>query len=152
MRLWITKLYLYSNAKPEIHMSLCTLFQNILGEIYQVDNKMLKHLDWFEDCPAWYKRQKIFVNMITHNQSTTNSSYKQDDSSKSIPSDYHDDGVNSKKATECWVYLLENFKEDLVGRRYFADYSDAAKVYGYEKEMEDAEENYLECVTSETLE
>ncbi|KAL0204333.1 hypothetical protein M9458_002351 [Cirrhinus mrigala] len=33
--------------------------QRVYGEIYRVDQKMLKFLDDFEGCPEWYKRIKI---------------------------------------------------------------------------------------------
>ncbi|KAL1282837.1 hypothetical protein QQF64_001640 [Cirrhinus molitorella] len=33
--------------------------QRVQGEIYRVDQKMLEFLDKFEECPEWYKRIKI---------------------------------------------------------------------------------------------
>ncbi|XP_072030127.1 uncharacterized protein [Amphiura filiformis] len=130
---------------------------NVIGEIYKVDNKMLKHLDWFEDSPSWYKRRKLFVTMKMdqHSLMNTTSASSQDHTAKDIPAnpsaggDFSEMSVDEK--IECWGYVLEDFKEDLEKQEYYADYSEAVKKFGYEKEMEDEEEHYLEYVTSVTL-
>ncbi|XP_038049457.1 gamma-glutamylaminecyclotransferase-like isoform X1 [Patiria miniata] len=37
---------------------------NIIGEIYEVDDKMLQHCDVFESCPQYYQRTTIQVQLI----------------------------------------------------------------------------------------
>ena len=116
--------------------------QNIVGEIYQVDEKMLSHLDWFEDCPQWYQRQKISVTKVTSSVSEENATD-------------NDPTANGMKSTndkiECWIFMLENFRDDLLEREYFSDYIDAAKIHGYEKEMEETDEARLESSIKATL-
>ena len=103
---------------------------------------MLRHLDWFEDCPEWYKRRKVSVTKETNSVSEDNAT------------DNHST-ANDMKATEdkteCWIFMLENFHDDLLERDYFSDYTDAVKIHGYEKEMEDTDEARLECSIKATL-
>ncbi|MCJ8732296.1 hypothetical protein PDJAM_G00209740 [Pangasius djambal] len=35
--------------------------QRVQGEIYSVDDPMLKFLDWFEDCPKMYQRTQVLL-------------------------------------------------------------------------------------------
>ncbi|XP_062862047.1 gamma-glutamylaminecyclotransferase B-like [Trichomycterus rosablanca] len=35
--------------------------QRVQGEIYRVNDKMLKFLDWFEDCPKMYQRTEVLL-------------------------------------------------------------------------------------------
>ncbi|KAG9271006.1 gamma-glutamylaminecyclotransferase [Astyanax mexicanus] len=35
--------------------------QHVHGEIYSVDEKMLKFLDWFESCPHMYQRTRVLL-------------------------------------------------------------------------------------------
>ncbi|XP_036425189.1 gamma-glutamylaminecyclotransferase C-like [Colossoma macropomum] len=35
--------------------------QHVRGEIYSVDDQMLKFLDWFESCPQMYQRTRILL-------------------------------------------------------------------------------------------
>lgn len=35
--------------------------QRVQGEIYSVDDQMLKYLDWFEGCPQMYQRTRVLL-------------------------------------------------------------------------------------------
>ncbi|XP_076857555.1 gamma-glutamylaminecyclotransferase B-like [Brachyhypopomus gauderio] len=37
--------------------------QRVQGEVYIVDDKMLKFLDWFESCPQMYQRSRVQLEM-----------------------------------------------------------------------------------------
>ena len=41
--------------------NICMAFQFIYGEIYEVDDRMLEHLDELERCPKWYTRRVVIV-------------------------------------------------------------------------------------------
>ncbi|XP_056319277.1 gamma-glutamylaminecyclotransferase C-like [Danio aesculapii] len=40
----------------------------VYGEIYRVDQKMLKYLDWFNKCPEWYQRTSIQLEILKKNE------------------------------------------------------------------------------------
>lgn len=62
---------------------------NIHGEVYEVDEKMLKNLDILEDHPNYYQRrpEKVFL-------STS------------------DDAEDAE--CECWIYILKKYKEEML--------------------------------------
>ncbi|PSN53029.1 putative gamma-glutamylcyclotransferase [Blattella germanica] len=68
---------------------------NVAGEVYEVDDGMLMHLDVLEDHPSFYKRQLRSVNLIGSEEIT------------------------------CWIYLLQNFKPDLLSYDLLSDYRSA---------------------------
>lgn len=69
-------------------------FQNVVGEVYEVDESMLRHLDILEEHPTFYTREIEEIELYT----------------KNIRSD-------------CWIYFLKKFKPDLLEQQHFADYS-----------------------------
>lgn len=71
-----------------------TYFQNVIGEVYEVDESMLKHLDILEEHPTFYTRELEQIVMCTD-----------------------DVGLES------WIYLLKKFKPEMLEREHFADYS-----------------------------
>jgi len=71
-----------------------TYFQNVIGEVYEVDESMLKHLDVLEEHPTFYTREPEKIVLCI-------------------------DDVE----LESWIYLLKKFKPELLEREHFADYS-----------------------------
>jgi len=71
-----------------------TYFQNVIGEVYEVDESMLKHLDILEEHPTFYTRELEQIVLFTD-----------------------DVGLES------WIYLLKKFKPEMLEREHFADYS-----------------------------
>ncbi|XP_026886871.1 gamma-glutamylaminecyclotransferase C [Electrophorus electricus] len=37
--------------------------QRVQGEVYRVDDQMLKFLDWFESCPQMYQRSQVLLEL-----------------------------------------------------------------------------------------
>lgn len=64
----------------------------IKGEIYEVDDTMLKNLDILEDYPAWYIREKRNFQL------------------------------NDGTGVTAWVYLLKTYKESLLGLPFIDEY------------------------------
>lgn len=60
---------------------------HIKGEVYEVDEKMMAHLDVLEDYPAFYDRE---VNEIVM-----------------------EPGSNVEKMN-CWIYMMRNFPEKML--------------------------------------
>lgn len=71
-----------------------TYFQNVIGEVYEVDESMLKHLDILEEHPTFYTRELEQIVLCT-------------------------DDVE----LESWIYLLKKFKPEILEREHFTDYS-----------------------------
>lgn len=68
--------------------------QNVIGEIYQVDDKMLANLDILEEHPNFYVREIKSVKRIDKNETS-----------------------------KCWIYFLKNFRPELLNQTFYADYS-----------------------------
>lgn len=113
------------------HYSLCdclgflhvlignTYFQNVKGEVYEVDESMLKHLDVLEEHPTFYTRELQLIELCT-------------------------DGVR----LESWIYLLKKFKPEMLEREHFAEYSSSG-VHGLvyvERYQRDPSYNYKQDV------
>lgn len=69
-------------------------FQNVIGEVYEVDESMLRQLDILEEHPTFYTRELEQIVLCT-------------------------DDVE----LESWIYLLKKFKPEMFEREHFADYS-----------------------------
>ncbi|XP_069692456.1 putative gamma-glutamylcyclotransferase CG2811 isoform X1 [Periplaneta americana] len=67
---------------------------NVVGELYQVDETMLQHLDILEDHPSFYVREIGKVKLTA------------------------DDTVE-----DCWIYLIKKFKPEMLAQEHFEDYS-----------------------------
>lgn len=67
----------------------------VTGEIYEIDDKMLKNLDILEDYPAWYIREKRNFELKS--------------------------GMVSSKVT-AWVYLLKTYKDSLLELPFIDEY------------------------------
>ncbi|KAI9582653.1 troponin C-akin-1 protein [Glossina fuscipes] len=70
----------------------------VTGEIYEVDNKMLKVLDDLEDCQDIYTREMLDMNI----------------------------GVG-EGTVPCWVYLLQKYPEKLLKLEYLSSYENNEK-------------------------
>ncbi|KAK9503628.1 hypothetical protein O3M35_010148 [Rhynocoris fuscipes] len=66
---------------------------NVQGEVYEVDDRMLKNLDTLEDHPNFYIR-------------------KEDDIK-----------LNSGEIHKCWIYFIVNFKPELLKKEMYENYS-----------------------------
>uniref|UniRef100_A0A6M2E4R1 Gamma-glutamylcyclotransferase family protein n=1 Tax=Amblyomma tuberculatum TaxID=48802 RepID=A0A6M2E4R1_9ACAR len=73
---------------------------NVTGEVYSVDDKMLATLDDFECHPKYYVRTEEDVE---------------------LSADQPDE--KSKKQMKAWIYFLKNYREELLQRPYLAEYS-----------------------------
>ncbi|XP_067634126.1 troponin C-akin-1 protein [Eurosta solidaginis] len=69
----------------------------VLGEIYEVDYKMLSSLDNLEDCQDVFKREVQDMNI----------------------------GVG-EGTVPCWVYLLQEYPENLLTRPFYASYENSS--------------------------
>ncbi|GFG36248.1 hypothetical protein Cfor_00286 [Coptotermes formosanus] len=67
---------------------------NVIGEVYEVDESMLQHLDILEEHPTFYTRELEQIDLCTD-----------------------DAGLES------WIYLLKKFKPEMLELEHFADYS-----------------------------
>ena len=65
----------------------------ITGEVYDVDQDMLDHLDVLEACPHLYSRRIIQVSV-------------------------------GEELMDSWMYLISNFKEELLQQQFIKEYSD----------------------------
>eukprot|EP00092_Neocalanus_flemingeri_P057389 GFUD01068200.1.p1 GENE.GFUD01068200.1~~GFUD01068200.1.p1 ORF type:complete len:156 (+),score=57.77 GFUD01068200.1:70-537(+) len=65
----------------------------IMGEIYEVDEKMLEKLDELEDHPRYYERR---IEKVTK--------------------------VDTKEEMSCWIYLLKKYKEEMLSLPMLSNY------------------------------
>lgn len=72
----------------------------VQGEVYQIDDVMLGLLDELEDAPRYYKRKLESVRII--GEATTK-----------------DSGHEIGDIVQCWVYKLDNFKEEMLAQKTF---------------------------------
>jgi len=96
-----------------------TYFQNVIGEVYEVNESMLKHLDILEEHPTFYTRELEKIVLCT-------------------------DDVE----LESWIYLLKKFKPEMLEREHFADYSSSGAhglIYS-ERYQRDPSYNYKQDV------
>lgn len=73
---------------------LPTYFQNVVGEIYEVDDKMLESLDRLEEHPNFYVREVRSVRR-----------------------------ADTNATVDCWIYFLKKFRPQLLSQTFFSDYS-----------------------------
>lgn len=69
---------------------------NVLGELYEVDSKILSDLDTLEDHPNFYVREKFNVKLLNSEQSTTEN---------------------------VWIYVIVNFQPRLLNETCYEMYS-----------------------------
>ncbi|XP_021920267.1 putative gamma-glutamylcyclotransferase CG2811 isoform X2 [Zootermopsis nevadensis] len=67
---------------------------NVIGEVYEIDEAMLQHLDILEDHPSFYIREIERIELCTENAEV-----------------------------ECWIYLLKKFKPEVLEKKQFEVYS-----------------------------
>lgn len=99
------------------------LFQEIKGEIYDVDTQMMEYLDIFENHPSFYKRQKTKVKLP------------------------------NADITDCWIYFLPNFPDSFLDLQCFDSYDSngehgLAYVTRYQRDLDDqlSFPNWKSCI------
>lgn len=68
--------------------------KHVKGEVYKVDDNVLKNLDILEDHPNYYIREPCQVRSLDENSSIT-----------------------------AWIYFIKNFKPELLKKQMFESYS-----------------------------
>lgn len=81
------------------------LFQNIVGEVYRVDDEMLSNLDILENHPQWYVRRQERVQIKFYANS-------------------EQEGTETILA---WIYFLPNFKRTLLTLPLISNYSSSGE-------------------------
>jgi len=96
-----------------------TIGHNVEGEVYEVDNEMLKNLDILEDHPIFYTRRKEPIIMEKGNSEAL-----------------------------CWTYFLAQFKPDILKNEMFASYSSMGphKLVYCERDLRDPSYCYKEDI------
>ena len=79
--------------------------------MYEVDDKMLQHLDWLEDHPKTYKRSPCQCIMLGN------------DATKPQPEDLQQPGEQSVLDSE--VYLIFGFKPNFLMLPYISSYTNS---------------------------
>lgn len=69
------------------------LGKRVQGEVFNVDDVMLKNLDVMEDVPAFYSRHLVPIEL-----------------------------TDQRSVIDCWLYALPDFKEELLQKECLANY------------------------------
>ena len=101
----------------------CPPFQRIFGEVYDVDDAMLKELDILEHHPQGYTRKVFQFELVPENES---SALKESDTK------------NSQRIIECQGYTLSDFAENLLELPLIENFHDKGKfnLEGYSRDYE----------------
>ncbi len=88
-------------------MLILHFYQQVHGEIYEVDSNVLSTLDELEGHPTWYKRTKCEI--IT---------------TATIP------GIQAGDMVSCFAYFLTDFTEKFLSHDFLHEYTqDSHKMY-----------------------
>ncbi len=82
-------------------------------EIFEVDEKMLQHLDILEDAPNLYLRQTRKCRLV-----------------KGGSASEHDCAMDEEDVVDCEVYVMQGFKKsllDLPFQSHYSSYTEAGK-------------------------
>ncbi|KAG7189140.1 hypothetical protein KM043_008708 [Ampulex compressa] len=85
------------------------LGKHVIGEIYDVDSKMLKKLDELEEHPDFYERTEEDVLWATEAKLKAKNNFEE---------------VGT--LTKVWIYFLPKFKQSLLDKPTYASYSNEA--------------------------
>ena len=83
--------------------------QNIVGEVYEVNDALLADLDELEGYPGYYDRKLVSIKMEKKTE-----------------------GVDSPDVMDCWLYMLNNYKpfmRDLEKYENYDSYGSHGKPY-----------------------
>lgn len=86
--------------------------QEVFGELYEVDDKLLEHLDWLESHPEVYTRTPTQCIML-----------------------------DTQTLVNCEVYIVSNFKPHLLSLPHHSSYSDALDEGSKYRSRDGREEN-----------
>lgn len=101
-------------------LDCCGIGNRVTGELYRVNGTVLNFLDELEGHPGYYTRTAISVEVIK----TTS------DGSKTASYVNHNGANTASEVIQCEVYLLPNFKKDLLKLDYLDCYfENSAKKY-----------------------
>ncbi|XP_032455346.1 putative gamma-glutamylcyclotransferase CG2811 isoform X2 [Nasonia vitripennis] len=82
------------------------LGNQIVGEVYDVDSKMLTKLDELEEHPEFYVRTEEDVLLAPENEIKSGATFEK-----------------AGEATKAWIYILPNFRESLLDLPMYESYS-----------------------------
>ncbi len=85
------------------------LSQEVYGEIFEVDEKMLQHLDILEDAPNLYLRQTRKCRLVNGGSASE-----------------HDCAMDEEDVVDCEVYVMQGFKKSLLDLPFQSHYSSYA--------------------------
>ncbi|XP_018571032.1 putative gamma-glutamylcyclotransferase CG2811 isoform X2 [Anoplophora glabripennis] len=83
---------------------------HVQGEVYQIDNKVLAKLDTLEDHPNYYIRDLYDVESLNE----------------------------TREKTKAWIYVIKNFKKDLLNQPFYESYSNSGSHGKRYMESEDS--------------
>ena len=93
-------------------------FQHVIGEVYDVDDHVLRALDDLEGHPIFYQRELIRVQLSP------------DGASDEIPAE-----SDASKVQECQIYFLKRFRPELLKLEFLESYSDSpSRPYTYQQD------------------
>ena len=116
---------------------------NIHGEVYEVDEKMLKNLDILEDHPNYYQRRPEKVSLQNVGKTEGLCLNAKNSSSK----------IDLVSDAECWIYILNKYKEEMLRLPMLSVYrseDDHGRAYVPRSEREHLS-NYYGDVMSQDL-
>ncbi len=88
--------------------------QKVFGEVYEVDQKLLEHLDWLESHPALYTRTPTQCVML-----------------------------DTQVIEDCDVYMVMNFKPHLLSLPHLSSYDDSLDKSCRYRSKGERDEDYL---------
>ena len=81
--------------------------QEVFGELYEVDDKLLEHLDWLESHPEVYTRTPTQCVML-----------------------------ETQTTMECEVYMIFNFNPQLLSLPHLSSYTDTGYKFREERDKD----------------
>lgn len=88
-------LIIYSQYNIPFMLNIVNKGENVIGEVWKIDDKMLNWLDKFEEHPSYYERIEIKVRFVDN---------------------CHDDDhcINLSNIQQVWAYLLPKYSSEML--------------------------------------